>query len=66
VVLVLILLSVVVAVCVVKKRRKYKLGKPPLYDLPPDAYCTFGECSLIAWDLFSSSVKTYDCACVCT
>ena len=33
---------VVGVVCVVR-RKKYTVNKPTLYDMPPDAYCTFGE-----------------------
>ena len=37
-----IVLIVVGAFCVVRKK-KYTVSKPALYDMPPDAYCTFGE-----------------------
>ena len=37
-----IVLIVMGAVCVVGKK-KYTVSKPALYDMPPDAYCTFGE-----------------------
>ena len=33
---------IVGVVCVVQ-RKKHKGNKPVLYDMPPDAYCTFGE-----------------------
>ena len=33
---------IVGVVCVVR-RKKYTVNKPVLYDMPPDAYCTFGE-----------------------
>ena len=33
---------IVGVVCVVR-RKKYTVSKPVLYDMPPDAYCTFGE-----------------------
>ena len=45
-VFVLIIIGVIVlivgVVCVVR-RKKYTVNKPVLYDMPPDAYCTFGE-----------------------